>query len=110
MQNSVRFIDPQLPNSVGIVVSASAAELQVKVMGGKNPDRMKAGGMAGQLIGNGIACLKTFKNYIHGLSGPVGRRKVSPAGGRSESMQRRGALRGGRRVIQIDAVQLNLGL
>ena len=110
MQNSVRFIDPQLPNSTWIVVPTSAAELQVKVMCGKNPDGVEPGGMTGQLIGNRVACSKTFKDYIHCLSGPVRRCKVVPTGGAGKCVQSSGALREVRRVVQVDAVQLNLAV
>src|SRR5271168_2975987 len=99
MQTSVRFIGPQLANTVWIVISTSAAELQVEVVSGKNSDDMKAGSMSRQFIADLVSCSETFKNHIQGTSRPVLRREVPASSGPGKTVKSGGArTRAGRLV------------
>ncbi len=76
MQTSVRFIGPQLLNTVWIVVSTATTELQVEVVSGKNSNDVKAGSECWQSIVDDVCCSKTFKYYIHYASRPALCREV----------------------------------
>src|SRR4029077_14537463 len=79
IHNSVRFIVPQLSNLVWIVISASAAELQVEVVSWKNANRVEPGGVTGEPVGDRVACSKPVKDRIQGMRGRAGRREVASA-------------------------------
>ena len=107
-QTSVRFIDPQLPNMVGIVVAASAAELQIEVMCGKNPDHMKAGSVSRKAVADYISCSKTFKNYIQCASGSVLGREVPSASGSGKAVESDATRTRAGGMVQVDAINLDV--
>jgi hypothetical protein len=105
-QTSVRFISPQLLNTVWIVVSTATTELQVEVVSGENSNHVKARSQGWQSIVDYVGCSKTFKNYIQRASRPVLRREVLASGGVGKTVESSRA-RGGD-LIQAYAINLDV--
>ena len=52
-------------------------ELQAQVMGGKNTDQVKAGGVTWQFVGDGIGCVEVFKNCVQNFGSARVSREVA---------------------------------
>ena len=68
---------------------------------------MESIGMIRQSVGHGIACPKTFKNYIQCLICSALQWKVASPRGTSQSPENRRSLRTVSSLVQINTIQLN---
>lgn len=86
-KTNVRFISPQLLNTVWVEVSTATTELQVEVVSGENSNDVKARSKSWQSIVDDVCSSKTFKYYIQGASRPVLCREVPASGGPGKTVE-----------------------